>query len=221
MAGPMYLYDINNPGGSTGAGDVKNVTTSYDTSSGLFNWSHTIGQTGSGALSDAFWLVVSPGANPKGNNTELAIIYGDLDSNRMSVYQYNGKNSANSYKTESLLASVNNAFNVSDNAGNRTVSFSFDASGINGAGCDYPAVNNPGNDMDKGICFGQKVGIWFHPSAGSSFSYDNMGGIASYSYSSQSWYDTANRVTTEVSEPGIVGLLSAGLFGLMFARRKA
>ena len=91
----------------------------------------------------------------------------------------------------------------------------FDASGINGADCGFSNT-----DLSKGVCFGEKVGVWFHPSAGSTFNYDNMGGIANYSYSSQSWYDVGNR-TTEVSEPGIVGLLTAGIFGLMFARRKA
>ena len=74
--------------------------TSYDAGTQTFDWSYTVTDD-----NDGFWLVVSPGPNPKGNATELAILFGDLgnsndpNDNRLTAYVYNGKNNQDKHSS--------------------------------------------------------------------------------------------------------------------------
>ena len=60
--------------------------------------------------SDGFWLVVTDGDNPKGDGSSHAILYGDIENNRVTAYTYDGTNSANSYQNGTLLGTYENAF---------------------------------------------------------------------------------------------------------------
>ena len=140
FAGPVYEYSVNNPGGSTGAGDIKNVTTSYDVGGEIFTWSYTIGRDSAGNLSDGFWLVVTDEENPKNDANEYAILYGDVSGNQISAYEYSGLNNANSFITPgNLLDTFVGAISSSDddkgtasvNDDTRTIAFSIDVSTVN------------------------------------------------------------------------------------------
>jgi len=128
---------------------------------------------------DGFWLVVSDGENPKANANEYAILYGDRAANRITAYNYDGKNNANSFKTGDVLGTFDDVFSTA----NGQTMFSLDVSGINGA------FDNEGWD---GVGFGEQIGIWFHQSSDSQFAYNADGSIADYSFGGQMWLDTAN-----------------------------
>jgi len=209
-----FTYSIDNPGGTNGGGDIKNISTSYSTTAEIFSWQYTIDD-----FNDGFWLVVSDGPNPKqASSSEYAIFYGDLTNNILSAYQYNGANNSVSYLNPgNLLQQWNNAFTtVSNNPGEETTSFSVDVSGINSA--------NLGPEWD-GVQFGENIGIWFHPSTGSNFTYE-QGQITDFTYTGQGWHDSRNKTTTEepldpneIPAPSALFLLGLGLLGMTYARR--
>jgi hypothetical protein len=114
LAGPVYEYSIDTPSGSAGAGDIRNVTTSYDTGTEEFAWSYTIGRDSAGNFSDAFWLVVTDFENPKADANEYAILYGDVAGNKISAYDYSGLNNANSYITPGNILDSFVGLNVID-----------------------------------------------------------------------------------------------------------
>ena len=68
----VYSYSIDNPSGSTGAGDITHFSASYDDVSENLTWSTTIQEAG-GFLADGFWMVLSDGENPKNDVNEYAI----------------------------------------------------------------------------------------------------------------------------------------------------
>jgi len=151
---------------------------------GVWNSYDTVAQTytmkfNDNGSKDGFWLVVSDGENPKSNANEYAILYGDRAANRITAYNYNGENKADSFRTGDVLGTFDNVFSTA----NGQTMFSLDVSGINGAYDDA--------EWD-GVGFGQQTGIWFHQSSGSEFAYNADGSIADYSYGGQMWLDTAH-----------------------------
>lgn len=204
----VYQYTVNNPGGSDAAGNVSSIVSTYDDVNEVFNWEYTIEDV-AGALSDGFWLAVSPGPNPKGSRGELALIYGDVDAGVATVYEYSGNNDGLSYSNPGNYIGTF-ALTSSDNGtSSRTVSFGFSVAAIN-------ALNLSADWL--GIQYGPLLGYWFHPTLGTSFTYNNNE-ITAFSYHAQGWVDTSNQGTTEVPEPATMLLLGAGLLGVARRRR--
>ena len=208
FAGPVYQFSIDNPPGSANAGDITNVTTSYDTNTEVFSWSYTITADGSSNFSDGFWLVVTDGENPKNDPNEYGIMYGDLASNSITVYEYSGQNNANSWNNPGIFLESFTGFTSVSNGSTNTLSFSIDVSGVNSS----TAVSSPSSW--KGVNFGEKIGIWFHPSTGTSVGFNGNGEITSFGYTNQGWYDASNQTTTSVPEPDYLVLLALGLLAL-------
>ena len=137
---------------------------------------------------DGFWLVVTDGANPKGDGTTNAILYGDLANNKVTAYTYNGENNSNSYEAGTLLGTYENVFSsggTHPTYGYDMTMFSLDVSGIN---------NALGADFD-GVTLGEQAGIWFHQSDGSQFTYGADGSITDYSFTSQMFLDGGGDAT--------------------------
>ena len=137
---------------------------------------------------DGFWLVATDGENPKGDGSSHAILYGDLNANRITAYTYNGENSSDSFENGTLLGTYDNVFSSGGEHpvhGYETTVFSLDVSGIN---------NALGADFD-GIQIGEQAGIWFHQSAGSDFTYGADGSIADYAFDSQVYLDRGRDAT--------------------------
>lgn len=215
MAAPVFEYEINNPAGNDVAGKISNIQTSFDSGSNLLTWTHQIQDAGTQA-SDGFWLVLSSGPNPKGTVDQLAIFYGDADAGRLTAYEYNGQNNASSYNNPgNFLGSF--ALNYSHNAGVGTFNFGIDVTDLN----DYTKHSNLSSNWE-GAQFGEQIGIWFHPSLNTSFQYNNLGGIESFSAGKAGWHDSANQTTvTKVSEPPAIALLGLGLIALGLRRKRA
>ncbi|MEM7016577.1 MAG: PEP-CTERM sorting domain-containing protein [Pseudomonadota bacterium] len=226
VAGPIYSYEDSTGGGTLGnggAGKLKEVTTSFDTNTDMFSWSYTIGKK-MGMHSDGFWLVVTDGPNPKQHDNEYAILYGDVDNNRLSVYEYNGQNSSNSWNTPGrLLATYDGAMNVSMMSGKRTVDFSIDVSAVNNPG--HPNLSPAVTPADwRGVQLGESLGVWFHPSVNTGVSYNADNEITGFNYSKQGWYDFGNRETDveyvpDVPEPHTLLIFTVGLLGFAASRK--
>lgn len=199
----LYHYtDLNaNNGGMSDRLDT--VSTTFNSDTEAFTWNTTFNSDPTDV--DGFWLVVDNGPNPKSSDVnELAIMYGDMATGTLTTYVYNGLNSANSWNTPGIYLQTD-AFTVTDDS----LSLAIDATSINAWSADPDYA---------GISFDDNIGIWFHISVGSSFSYDAQDLITSYDFSQQGWYDLADRSTTVIPEPATTALLGLGLLVMGFSR---
>lgn len=201
-----YTFEGNNLGGNTAVGDHTNITATYNNNTNLFTWSSTFTDNGKGPLAEGAWLVISDGENPKSHADEYAIFYldGSNGNNKVSIYNYNGVNSANSYKYENFLDST--TLNVIDDGNSRTFEFSYKATDLNND------VNGLFGDDWDGVAFDKNIGIWFHGVSGLSTSYDTDDSLISFSAMKSGWYDVSNKTATAVPEPGSV--VALGLFAV-------
>ena len=98
----LFVYeDLNaNTGGAIGD-RIDTVAGSYNDVSQRFTWDVKMNSSN---YIDGFWLVVNNGPNPKSSNVnELAIMYGDLATNTLTTYVYNGQNRSNSWYTPGIF----------------------------------------------------------------------------------------------------------------------
>ncbi len=233
----FYQYTRNQPSNQW----YSSIVTEFAPTTNRFKWEFT-----SGTQVNGYWLVLSPGPNPKGHAGELAIIYFDakaLTANSsitptVTIYNYNGLNNASSWNDGTPSAGVQtpdriwSSLNASDAASvmqlsatdtgtSRRFVFEFDATAIQTHAPLYP---NPNGDDWTGLAFGAKLGTWFHPMSGMTTSYGtdpsaaNFNFLTSFGYVQQQSFDTTNLTTQLVPTPGAVALL--GLAGLAGARRR-
>ncbi|MEL6489822.1 MAG: PEP-CTERM sorting domain-containing protein [Cyanobacteria bacterium J06621_3] len=205
-----FTFEGHNLPGNQSAGKNSHIKTTFDDNTDILTWSstYTYDPSSTTALADGAWLVLSDGENPKNNADEYAIFYLDGINEKVSIYNYDGANSANSYKYEHFLGSE--ALTVTNNGYDRTFEFSIDMSDIN---------NDTAGLFDdttwKGAAFDENIGIWFHGAGNLTTQYNNNNsndGLHTFTYTNQSWYDTANQTATAVPEPGSMAAL--GLFAL-------
>jgi len=233
----FYQYTRNQPSNQW----YSTIVAEFAPSTNRFKWEFT-----SGTQVNGYWLVVSPGPNPKGHPGELAIIYFDaktLTANgsitpTVTIYNYNGLNNASSWNDGSPAAGVQtpdriwSSLNASDaasimqlsatdNGTSRRFVLELNASAIQN---HVPLYPNPDGDDWTGLAFGAKLGTWFHPMSGMTTSYGtnpdaaNFNFLTSFGFAQQQPFDTTNLTTQLVPAPGAVALL--GLAGLAGARRR-
>ena len=218
----IYDFFEADPGGSNGAGDIKNFSATYNNVTEDISWSTTVERSG-GNLANGFWLVLSDGENPKNDVNEYAILYGDGINGNLTAYVYNGANSSSSWSNpgELVQSFTLGVLGINDvSANEREFSFSFNASTINSH--DPDNALNATDDWD-GIAFGPEIGIWFHTLvfAGSGPSYDSNGGLTSFPVGPSGWYDAKNLETSVVPVPAAVWLFGSALIGLVgFGKRR-
>lgn len=225
QAGVVWQYDRDgagfaadaNDGVNHAAGQVSQVSASFDTNLQKFTWNVSFND-GVASNTQGYWLVVSPGPVPRGTADEFAIMYFDarnLAAPTVSVYRYNGLNDASSYLNPADL------FATTRQAGQTTITASASETGTArtfNLMVDATAINAlfPGQVPDwKGIQFGQNIGFWFHPVANlvSSYSGNNL---TFFGGSPIGWYDGRDGRT--VPTPGSLALV--GLAGLAAIRRR-
>lgn len=207
--GHAAVYQFEDTAANNGGfGDrLTSISSTFNSDTERFTWDVTFNATGAADV-DGFWLVVNNGPNPKSADVnELAIMYGDLETQTLSTYVYNGANNANSINNPGVLLQTD-VFSVSAD------SFSIDI--------DATAINAWAGGSYTGISYDENIGIWFHVATGSHFTYDEQGNITDFSFAHQGWYDKANltTTTTQVSESGVFALLGLGLMGLAAVRKR-
>ncbi len=191
-----------------------NSQLSYDSVSASFNtgtnaFSFEVDYNGTAA--DGGWLVVSPGPNPKNSDSELGIAYFDAASGDAWIYAYNGLNNNASYQTMQFLAYFSGAYTMAGDV----ATLAFDASAINSV-------------LDTGFAFGDRIGIWFHPSANLN-AFGTSDGLFNFNAQQNGWLDTNNDgdctnqntgCITTVPEPSTWLLLLVGFALLLWSRQK-
>lgn len=181
----VYTYNAPSgagaPGGALGS-EYQNLNLTYNPA--LNNLRITTSFTSNKV--DGYWLAISPGANPKGNSTELAILYMDLKENRYAVYNYNGVNGSNSFSTAGAVFIQGGSAGLTQN-GN---SYSFN---LNVANINNGALNQ--NAGWTGMEFGSKVGVWYHFFDGD-VNFNANGRVTALNAYSQGWSDIANASST-------------------------
>ncbi|MBE9060945.1 PEP-CTERM sorting domain-containing protein [cf. Phormidesmis sp. LEGE 11477] len=196
------------------AGKYTDIKAIFDDQTNILNWSSTFARNNKGKLADGAWLVLSDGPNPKNHLNEYAIMYLDSLEEKVSIYNYDGNNNANSYKGGTYLGSVD--LDVDDSVADEvTFSFDLDATNIN-------SYSDPNSDWSnwEGVTFGKEIGIWFHSVAGLDADYDSNGKLLSFGTlkgGKTGYYDAKDLDTTKVPEPGSVAAL--GLFGAVAATK--
>lgn len=208
-AGLMFNYDRGAGvfGGNSGL-SYDSVNATYD--QGTEDFSFTVDYNG--AAAEGGWLVISPGPNPKNSDRELGIAYFDAASGNTWIYAYNGLNNNASYQTMQYLGFFEDSYTTV----NGVASLAFNASSFSG-------------QLDTGFSFGNRIGIWFHPSANLNVNGDS-GGLDGFHASSNGWLDTNNDgdcnnpntgCVTTVPEPATWLLFAAGAGLLVTTRRRA
>lgn len=218
----QWVWDGSSPTQNTAGGTISSLVSTFDDNSDVFTWDVTFSD-GVAKNTNGYWLVVSDGPNPKGINSQLAIMYFDatnLADPKVSIYRYNGANNTSSFQSPGdLLASTEGAgasdivASASQSAGKRTFKLSVDATAINakyapGAPTVFPDW--------EGIEFGQKIGMWFHSIKNAKFQYqgEHLTGLTG----TAGWLDGSHECTHIIPAPGAAVL--AGLGGLMAVRRR-
>ncbi len=213
------ITDFYNSPGSDDAGDITQLSTSYNTDNEVLSWQSTIIKTND-TFANAFWLVLSDGPDPMINRNEYAIFYGDTYSGNLSAYVYNGLNNGQSWNTPGeFIQTFSGAFATDTvSSGDLIFSFSVDVSTIN----DY-VPTSPGINNWNGALFGDNIGIWYHPvHLDKPSTYNNDGSLAAFPEIISGFYDTFDQKTTvtDVPEPGTLALASLGLVGTFIGRRR-
>ncbi|MEM7083923.1 MAG: PEP-CTERM sorting domain-containing protein, partial [Pseudomonadota bacterium] len=149
--------------------------------------------------------------NPKNSITELGIAYFEASTGRTWVYAYNGQNNYASYLSMDFLGYFENSYTTNGSVATLTL----DNSEFEGA-------------LETGFSFGERIGIWFHPSADLNVTGDSMG-LSNFHARMNGWLDTNfdgncnnpnNGCITAVPEPATLALVAMG-FGLIgFSRRR-
>lgn len=217
-----YLYEIDNPSGSNGAGNIASFTTIYDDVNEQLSFKSTI-QKANGNIANGFWLVLSDGPFPIDNKKEYAIFYGDANTGNLTASVYDGSNSW--HTPGEFIESFAGGLGI-DTTTNDEVTFSFEinVSGINAFNPTIPTGYT--NDWD-GASFGENIGIWYQPVVFSDDPTYENGKLTSFPYSISSWYDTNGLPTTEilpdvgtVPAPATAWLIFVGLIGFAGANRR-
>jgi hypothetical protein len=226
---------IKNPAQNNAAGQIKEIRTSNKRDGTDFAWYSTFSKSPDGKLPNAYWVVVSPGPNPKGHAGELGIFYVDATKGTPTVtaYAYNGKNGFTSFNdgngngtndggdriwSSAKDKSIVKDLRFSDSGNERTIGFRIDPSKINNHKPKYP-----GNTPWTGAAYGDKIGIWFHPVTEATTNYDAKGYLTAFNFKQQGWYDVDNLHTyctdTPVPEPATMAALGLGIAAMIRRRR--
>ncbi len=205
----VHSFSQDNPPGSDKAGDIKNVTTSYNETTNELSFSMVISDPTDGKITEGFTLALNDGANPKNEPGEMALFYFDASGNGTPVvtaYGYNGLSSSSSAfdgseasgiqapdKILTSLAGGNPFTNISstiDANGNHVFSFTLDATSI----VDHvPLYGDPADWT--GVSFTDALGIWLHPKTDIDTSYDQDGYLTEWHSTANGWYDASYEPT--------------------------
>lgn len=236
QASDLFQYDQTGGAGGAGAGLLEYFELVYSDDGSQQRLRATLDFTPEivrNNIEGGFWLVVSDGPNPKNQVGEYAILYGDLNNNRITAFEYNGNNSADS------ITNPGNQLEIFSNAMTYVDSNGPDADGLVTFDIDVTSINmlNLGADWD-GVSFDDQIGVWFHFGANLYPTYANddpvNGQLTNFHLPHQGYVDFANRHTddcsdlppdfpgchVDVSEPGSIALLGLGLVGLAAYRRR-
>lgn len=219
-----FGFDEPNRGGSQAAGSYQALQIRFDDGlsgaddvtvdprlnvSGQVLLDTTFGEIGGG------WFVLSPGGDPRDTTDQLAILYMDFDSGRISAYRYDGRLGSNgiaSFRDDDLfIGSFDNAVQTSVVDG----LLSFDISDL-----DVSSIQTATDAADyTGVGFGEEIGIWLHLSILRDIAFAEDGRLEAFRTGALASFDlpTGNALATPI--PGAALFVVTGLAGMVAGRR--
>ncbi len=224
---PSSLIFENHTGGT-----VQYIEASFSATTKrlTFDVALTGATTGGPLITTGFWLVISNGPDPKAHPGELAIFYFDATNFAaplLTVYAYNGADAGTSFSDGDpatpgdqpgdlikgvLETSYINQLLAEDtlvgNQPRRHFKIDIDATDILTHVPLYPAAS-----PWFGTGFDRLFGVWFHPAAGFTPTYESTqpGRITSLDLTGHGWFDAPNRLAAgnDPCSPGFLILPSS------------
>ena len=175
------------------AGKLESSELRFNTATNVLQWLATYAPK-NGNTPSVLWLVVSHGPEPAATFDELAILYADRATGRVTVYKYDKSKGMGSWQDPGIfIESCANCLAVRDDPnGSVTFNLTIDATDIN-------AFTGAGRHW-RGLQFGRTVGFWAAGlGCGAALTHDASGAITSFTFSNacRSSYDRNDRATVE------------------------
>lgn len=197
----------------SGAGVMTWSEITYDEETFDFAWNASFDPSPTGLVPRGLFIAVTNGPHPRDALEDVAILYGDGWTNRVTAYQYDDVLNHQSWSDpngfiESFADSV--SFELQPE-GSLALSLSINVAGIN--------AFDGGPDW-AGVRYGPTIGVLAAALENDETEYGPSGELLDFDFGARTSYDRFERATTPMPEPNAFVLFTAGALVVGFATRR-